>query len=120
VPDWPWCRNADSGLRKLTTGRNADDGLTFFRHLILIFQNHIARIKLSAAVYKCAGCTTFHYLQLRRVSLSPPPTPAVPMDVQGVSLSSTYSLDVQWISLSPPPTPAVWTCKVYDFPLSAI
>ncbi len=28
----PWCRNADAGLRQLTTWRNADAGLTFFRH----------------------------------------------------------------------------------------
>ncbi len=26
VPDWPWCRNADAGLKKLTTG------LTFLWH----------------------------------------------------------------------------------------
>jgi hypothetical protein len=28
----PWCRNTDGGLRKLTTERNADAGLTFLRH----------------------------------------------------------------------------------------
>jgi hypothetical protein len=29
------------------------------------------------------------------------------MDVQVVSLSTSYSIDVQRVSLSPPPTPAV-------------
>ncbi len=38
------------------------------------------------------------------------------MDVQGVSLFTTCSLDVHWISLSPRPTSAVWTCMVYPFP----
>ncbi len=32
VQDWPWCRNADAGLTQLTTGKNADAGLAFFRH----------------------------------------------------------------------------------------
>ncbi len=45
------------------------------------------------------------------------------MDMQGVSLSTTSSLDVQWVDktldipirLSPPPTPAVWACKCIHF-----
>jgi hypothetical protein len=32
VPDWPWCQNDDPGLTQLTTGENADAGLTFSRH----------------------------------------------------------------------------------------
>jgi hypothetical protein len=57
--------NAHAGLRQLTTGRNADAGLTFcaFRNLHMISQYHIARITPSAAVYGRAGCITFHYLK---------------------------------------------------------
>ncbi len=33
------------------------------------------------------------------------------MDIQGVSLSTTCSLDVHWVSLSQPSKPAVWTCR---------
>ncbi len=61
VPDWPWCRNADAGWKKLTTG------LTFLRHsdiYIWIFQHHTALITPAAAVYGRAGYITFHYLQL--------------------------------------------------------
>ncbi len=32
VPDWPWCWNADAGLKKLTAGKNTHAGLTFLRH----------------------------------------------------------------------------------------
>jgi hypothetical protein len=64
----------------LTTGRNADAGLTFLRHsgIYMIFQYFIARITTSAAVYGRTGCTTFHNLQFGRalVSLSPPTTTA--------------------------------------------
>ncbi len=63
----------DAGLRLLTTGRNADAVLTFLRHLLMIFQYHIARITPSAAVYGRAG----------------------------VSLSTTCSLDVHWVPFSP-------------------
>jgi len=43
VPDWPWCRNADSGLTQLTADKNADDGLTFCRYSgILAFTYTIA------------------------------------------------------------------------------
>ncbi len=69
----PWCRNADAGLRLLTTGRNADAVLTFLRHLHMIFQYHIARITPSAGVYGRAG----------------------------VSVSTTCSLDVYWVPFSP-------------------
>jgi hypothetical protein len=31
IPDSPWCRTADAGLNLLTTGKNADAGLTFFQ-----------------------------------------------------------------------------------------
>jgi hypothetical protein len=37
------------------------------------------------------------------------------MDVQGVSLSTTFSLDLQGVSPSPPPTPAVKTCRCIPF-----
>jgi hypothetical protein len=38
VTDWPWCRNADTGLTHLTTGKYADARLTLFpafRHLLI-------------------------------------------------------------------------------------
>ncbi len=69
----PWCRNADTGLMELTTGRNADAGaagLTFLRHLYMIFQYHIARKILSALSTTCN-------LDVHWVSLSQPPKPAV-------------------------------------------
>jgi hypothetical protein len=58
-------RNADAGLRQLselTTGRNADVGLTFLRHLHMIFQYHLARITPSAAVYGRAGLSPTAFL----------------------------------------------------------
>jgi hypothetical protein len=58
--------NADAGMRQLTTGRNADAGLTLLRipeFIHMIFQYHIARITPSEAVYGRAGCITFHYPQ---------------------------------------------------------
>ncbi len=54
VPDWPWCRT---------------NFFSAFRHLLMIFQHHVVRIFPSAAVYGRAGCTTFHYLQFRRVDI---------------------------------------------------
>ncbi len=51
VPDWPWCRIADAGLKKLTAGKNADAGLTFLRHFHTIFQHHKALITPAVAVY---------------------------------------------------------------------
>ncbi len=38
VTDWPWCRNADTGLTHLTTGKYSDARLTLFpafRHLLI-------------------------------------------------------------------------------------
>ncbi len=51
------------------------------------------------AVYRRAGCITSHYLQFRRaVGIPFTTTNTNNMDVQGVSLSTTCSLDVQWVS----------------------
>ncbi len=63
VPDWPWCRNADDGLRKLTTCRHADAWLTFLWHsdtgiyFNIIWHQHV--------IYGQAGCIAFHYLQFK-------------------------------------------------------
>ncbi len=38
------CRNADAGMIQLTIGITSDAGTNFFRHLLLIFQQHLERI----------------------------------------------------------------------------
>jgi hypothetical protein len=65
VLDWPWCWNADAGLKKLTAGKNADAGLTFLQHsgIYLWFFNIMQHLTPAAAVYWHAGYITFHYLQ---------------------------------------------------------
>jgi hypothetical protein len=52
----------------MTTGRNSDARLNFFRHSLILafkydFQHHIDRKTPSAAIYGRAGCITFHYIQ---------------------------------------------------------
>ncbi len=61
-----------------------------FRHLIMNFQYHIARTRITprAAVLGRAGCITF-------------------------ITTNSSSMNVQGVSLSSPPTQAVWTCRVY-------
>ena len=49
--------------RELTTGRNADAGLTFLRHSGIYIRFFIIT---SVAVYGRAGCITFLYLQFGR------------------------------------------------------
>jgi hypothetical protein len=56
--------NHDAGLKQLTTGRNADVGLTFFRHpgIFIQFQHHIARItSISSRLWMCTGYTLTGY-----------------------------------------------------------
>ncbi len=97
VPDdWPWCRNADAGLRQLTTGRNADAGLTFFgilvfRHLHVIFQHFTATV---------TPCTTSRLWTCRAIGCIP----------------SHHQHAVRTCRVYHFPPPAVWTCRVY--PLS--
>ncbi len=125
VSAWPCCRNPHAGLRLLTTGRNADAGLTsppiitVFRHLLMNFQHHIARITTSAAVCGRGEWITFYRQQYGRaawVYLFPPPLvwscrvyPFPPLLV--------WTMDIQGVSF---PTPAVWSWKVYLFPPLAV
>ncbi len=51
----PWCWNADAGLRQLTTGRNADVGITFLRHSGIHFP--------LPAVWTCTGFPFHHHQQ---------------------------------------------------------
>ncbi len=56
IRDQRYRSDPEARLRQFSTVRNADAGLTFFRHLLMIFQHHISRITPSAAVYGRAGC----------------------------------------------------------------
>ncbi len=71
----------------------------------MISQHQIARISPSAAVYGSAGYIIFQNMQWSSLFTT---TNKSSVDVQGVSPSSTCSLDMQWVSLSPTTTPAVW------------
>jgi hypothetical protein len=62
----PWCRNTDAGLRQLTTGRNADAGLTFLRHSAIPAFTYDLSISYSKnnTISSCLWTFwTFHYLQ---------------------------------------------------------
>ncbi len=82
----PWCWNAYDGQRQLTARRNTDAGLAFLRHsgIYIWFFNIILQ--------------EYHHQQLS-------------MDVQGVLLSTSCSLDVHWVSLSPRKTTSFFNCR---------
>jgi hypothetical protein len=60
--------NHDAAMRQLTTGRNADAGLRFLRHLHVILQYHFYRQQ-----YRRAGCTPFFKCRTVRHPVSPVP-----------------------------------------------
>ncbi len=110
--------DADAGLRQLTSGRNADAGLTFFRHLHMGHKSNTSsnlRFPLPA-VWTCSGYPFHHHQRqqygralVQGVSISTTSSMGVQgvslyaascMDVQGVSLSTTSSMDLQGVSLS--------------------
>ncbi len=93
----PWCRNTDAGLRQLTSGKNAEAGLTFLRQFDIPAFTYDFSISYSKnTTISCCPLTckinhfwTFPYLQFGRA--------------------------LYLVSLSPPPPLAVWTCRVYPF-----
>ncbi len=94
----PWCRNA--GLKQLTTGRNANAGLTFptftydFQHL-LSKNNTISSRPWTCRTY------FFHYQQFGcAVGIPFTTTNTSRMDVQGVPPSSANTMDVPGVSPS--------------------
>jgi hypothetical protein len=75
----PWCRNADAGLRQLTTGRNADADKYIFIYLYMI--SYLKNNTISSFLWKC-----WVYIST-----------ASSMNVQGVSISAASSMDVQGV-----------------------
>ncbi len=64
IPDWtliPECRCRTSAADYRKNIRCRTNFSPAFRYLHIIFQYYIARITPSAAVYRRAGCITFHY-----------------------------------------------------------
>jgi hypothetical protein len=110
----------------------------------MIFQHHTVRNLSSPAVYGHARCMTSHFPQFScAVGIPFLTTNTNNMDMQGVSLSTTCSLEVQWVSHSSAPTPvqglsisiylqfkcavdipltntSSWTCRVYPIPPPAV
>jgi hypothetical protein len=93
-----------------------DNFFPAFRHLHMIFQHPLARIRPSAAVYGRAGCIFFYYLQFG-LAWGVRFTSTSSMDVQGVSSSTASSMDVQGVSFQ---NPAAWMCRVYPFQLPVV
>ncbi len=60
VPDWPWYRNADAGLKKLTVVKNSDARLTFLRHLHMIFQHH-TELHNNTSSSRLWMCRVYHF-----------------------------------------------------------
>ncbi len=58
-------RNADAGLRQLTTAENVDARLTFFRH------SGIYLFLINRQQYRRAGCTPFHNQHCERAGRIP-------------------------------------------------
>jgi hypothetical protein len=93
----------------MTTGRNADAGLTFLRHsgiphLHIIFQ-YTARKTPSAVVCGRARCITFELftscsLDMLYMGILFSATNTSIIDVQGVCLSTSSSMEVQGVCLS--------------------
>jgi hypothetical protein len=116
--------NHDAAMRQLTTGRNADAGLTFLRHLHVILQYHLVSYKTTSSFHcTCKVChSTASSMAVQGVSSFT----ARSMDVQGVSSFTARSMDVQGVSPStassvnvqdvcPFPPPAVRTGRVFPF-----
>ncbi len=99
----PWCRNTDAGLRQLTTGRNADAGLTFLRHSDIpafTYDFSISYSKINTItnwLWTCP-CRVYHFWTFH-------------------CLPFGRALHGHWATPPPPhpPTLAVWTCSVYPF-----
>ncbi len=120
VLDWPWCRNADAELKKLTASKSADVRLTFIRHsgIYMWFSTSYSKNKPATATYGCAGYITFTTTPFRKeyvlcrtwvYSFSPPAVQGVYIffhhqqyrrAVQCVPLSTARHTEVQGVFLS--------------------
>jgi hypothetical protein len=90
-------RNADAGLKQLTTGRNADAGLTFFRHFGIRHLHITADVSWFSSSLDCsARSTSMGCLAEKRISVeSPSLLYSKPVDYTELPytlLSSTASL----------------------------
>jgi hypothetical protein len=94
VPDWtlmPECRCRTEAADYRKKCWCRPNFSLAFRHLHMMLQYYIARMTYQLSI-----------------------------DVQGVSLSTTYNLDVHWVSLSPPPTAFLNAGRTVRHPVSPV
>ncbi len=121
---WPlgeW-RNADAGLKQLTTDRNADAGLTFSGNLAFTFWffNIIEQEKHHQQPVQGVPLDTAKSMTCMGYLFTSPAVWTCRVYPKWTCRVHPFPLQAVWTCRKYPfPPPAVWTCRVYPFPSPA-